>query len=85
MAKSKNPKSKLTPALGLRLLAAVAGLLVLAEILVHRHAYFALEAMPLFFAGFGFLGFLAIILGSRLVAKLATRPVDYYDTPEGDA
>ena len=42
------------------LLVICAGLLV-AEFIIHRHAYFALEATPLFFALFGFVALFALL------------------------
>jgi glucan phosphoethanolaminetransferase (alkaline phosphatase superfamily) len=82
---AKPRPTKFTSANGLRLLLALAAFLLLAEVFVHRHAYFALEALPLFFAAFGFLAFLVLIAVSWLVAKWVTRSADYYDTPKGDA
>lgn len=85
MAKQTKPDAKFMPIGWLRALIAICGLLAVAEFIVPRYAYFPLEAMPLFFAIFGFLAFGALIAGSWLLGKIVTRAVDYYDTPEGDA
>ena len=85
MAKQKTTQAFFLPVSWLRALLGVCAVLAVAEFILHRHAYFALEAAPLFFAIFGFLAFGLIIAGSWGVAKFVTRPADYYDTPEGDA
>ena len=85
MAKQKTPQTALVSVSWLSALLGVCAVLAIAEFILHRHAYFALEATPLFFAIFGFLAFGLIIAGSWRVAKFVTRPVDYYDTPEGAA
>ncbi|MBT7280350.1 MAG: hypothetical protein HN835_06510, partial [Rhodobiaceae bacterium] len=50
MAKQTKPDAKFMPIGWLRALIAVCVLLAVAEFIVPRYAYFALEAMPLFFA-----------------------------------
>ncbi|HAT08311.1 MAG TPA: hypothetical protein DCS39_03545 [Rhodobiaceae bacterium] len=60
------------------LLIICAGLLV-AEFIIHRHTYFALEATPLFFALFGFAAFCIVVGGGVLLRKLVMRAPDYYD------
>ena len=69
----------------LRVLMALCAALALGEFVIYRKAYFALEATPLFFAGFGLvcLAF-AMLLGAAL-ARLVARPLDYYDADmQGD-
>ncbi len=56
----------------------VCAALLVAEFIIHRHAYFALEATPLFFALFGFAAFCVVVGGGVLLRKLVMRPTDYY-------
>lgn len=65
--------------LALRALTALCGVLLIGEFIIHRHAYFALEATPLFFVIYGLI-ILALALGvAHVLARLVTRPLDYYD------
>lgn len=59
-------------------------LLLIAEFIIHRHAYFALEATPLFFALFGFLAFCIVVGGGVLLRKLVMRAPDYYEADDND-
>jgi hypothetical protein len=47
-------------------------------VLIHRHAYFALEVTPFFFALFGIIAACLIIGGSMVAARLIGRAPDYY-------
>jgi hypothetical protein len=53
-------------------------LLLAAEAIIHRHAYFALEATPLFFALFGILATGLVVAISFALGKLMARAPDYY-------
>ncbi len=53
-----------------------------ADFVLHRHAYHSLEEIPGFYALFGFLAFLFIILGAAILRKLVMRSEDYYEAPE---
>ena len=63
----------------MRGLLALCALGLLGEVLIHRHAYFNVEATPLFFAlmGAGSMGLVALI--SLILRKAVTRPEDYYE------
>jgi hypothetical protein len=52
--------------------------LLVGEAVIHRHSYFALEAMPLFFVGFGFFGLVLLLLGGHGLAALVSRRADYF-------
>lgn len=55
-------------------------LLVLPDFFLHKHTYFsAVEAWPGFFALFGFISCVVIILVSKLLGYLLKRKEDYYD------
>lgn len=53
---------------------------LVAELSIHKHAYFPWEEFPFFYASFGFVAFVFLIL----IAKHVLRPIvkrneDYYD------
>lgn len=60
-------------------LCVVCGLLLVAELFVHRHPHFGWEALPFFHAGFGFVAFWCIVIAGKHLRKLLWRPEDYYD------
>ncbi len=55
-----------------------AGLLV-AEFLIHRHAYNRIEAVPLFYAMYGFAALIAAVTVARGLRRLLKRDDDFYD------
>lgn len=58
----------------------VLALLVLPDLFLHKHTLFsALEAVPGFYALFGFVSCVAIILVSKGLGYLLKRREDYYD------
>ena len=62
-----------------RLLYGICVLLLVAEVFVHRHIKHELEALPGFYALYGFLALaLAIVAGSGL-RRLVKRDENYYD------
>lgn len=60
-------------------LCAVCGLLLAAELLVHRHPHFEWEGWHFFYAGFGFAAFWCIVIAGKHLRKILWRPEDYYD------
>lgn len=53
---------------------------IFAELFIHKHTYFPWEEFPFFYASFGFVAFVFLIL----IAKHILRPIvkkdeDYYD------
>lgn len=54
-------------------------LVIAAELLMHRHAHFALDGIPLFDAWFGFGSCVAIVLFSKLLGFFVKAPENYYD------
>lgn len=71
------PDSK-TALIFTRLLYVLCAALFVGEFIIHRHAYFALEATPLFFVGLGLLSFVACLIGARVLHILVSRRNDYY-------
>lgn len=63
------------------LLSFLAGLviLVLAELAVHKHPAFDWAGTYGFFAGYGFLACLLLVLVARILRPLVKRSEDYYD------
>ena len=54
--------------------------ILIAEFFIHKHVFFSWETYPFFYATFGFVAFIGLIL----VAKYILRPIikrreDYYD------
>lgn len=68
------------PALIWRAFIALCAVLAIGDFVIHRHAYFALEGMPLFFVIYGALivGVLYALHGAalRLLARPANRPAE---------
>ena len=60
----------------------ICALLFVADFVVHRHTKIALEEFPAFYAIFGFVAFVALVIGSIGLRKLIMRKEDYYDVDE---
>lgn len=60
-------------------LMAVSVLAILADVLVHKHGEFSIEHAFGFYAFFGFLGAVALMIAAKLVQAIVTRPETYYD------
>ncbi len=58
---------------------AVLAATVAAGFLVDMHPHFEVERWPAFFAVFGFLACVAMVLGSKLLGMLLKREDTYYD------
>lgn len=55
-------------------------LLVLPDFFIHKHTLFSpVEGVPGFYALFGFIACVAIILISKVLGFVLKRPEDYYD------
>ena len=61
------------------LLYAVCGLLLLADLALHRHVEHPLEGLPGFYAVFGFVGCVSLVVVAKELRRLVMRPEDYYD------
>lgn len=62
-----------------QIILAVAGLLILIDFTISRHAYFHLEEIIGFPALFGFVCFVLIVLVGKQLRKFIMRKEDYYD------
>ncbi len=56
-------------------------LTVAAQLFIHVHAYFSVDGWPGFYAGFGFLSCVAMVLFAKVLGWVLKRPDDYYDDP----
>ena len=60
----------------------ICALLFVADFVVHRHTKVALEEFPAFYAIFGFVAFVVLVIGSIALRKLIMRKEDYYDVDD---
>ena len=54
-------------------------LLVLADLVVRRHAEAGFDGWFGFYAGYGFVACVALVLAAKLLRRAVMRPQDYYD------
>lgn len=54
-------------------------LLVVADFIVHRHIYHDWENVPAFYAIYGFVGCVILVLIAKVMRKVLMRGEDYYD------
>lgn len=57
----------------------ICGLLVVADFIVHRHIYHDWEKIPAFYAIYGFLGCVILVLIAKQMRKVLMRGESYYD------
>ena len=58
---------------------AICALLVIADFIVHRHIGLDWERIPAFYAMYGFVACVLLVVLARLMRKLVMRKEDYYD------
>lgn len=63
--------------------AAVLALTVIAQLAVHIHAHFGADGWFGFYALFGFISCVAMVVFARLLGRLLKRPEDYYEGGPG--
>ena len=61
---------------------ALCGLLFVLDFIIHRHASRDWEQLPGFYAIYGFVAFVVLVLVAKLLRKLVMRREDYYDVDE---
>lgn len=54
---------------------------VLLDVVIHRHEYFGFAGLFGFYAGFGLIACVALVLAAKLMRRVLMRDEDYY--PEG--
>lgn len=63
----------------LKVFYAICILLVLADFIVHRHIYHDWENIPAFYAVYGFVGCVVLVLIAKAMRKVLMKEEDYYD------
>lgn len=63
----------------LRVFYVACGLLVAADFIVHRHIYHDWEKIPAFYAIYGFIGCVVLVVIAKEMRKFLMRGEDYYD------
>lgn len=63
---------------------AICVLLVLADFFLHRHIGFAWEKIPAFYAIYGFVACVLLVLVAKKMRNVLMRKEDYYDDRSGD-
>ena len=63
----------------LRVFYVICALLLLADVVVHRHVVHAWEGVWGFYAGYGFVACVLLVLIAKEMRKLLMRREDYYD------
>lgn len=61
---------------------AICLLLVLADFVLHRHVYHPFERLPTFYALFGFVACVVLVLIATQMRKVLMRDEDYYEPEE---
>jgi hypothetical protein len=54
-------------------------LLALLDLLVHRHAEVGADAAFAFYAAYGFIACVALVLAAKVLRRVVMRPENYYD------
>ena len=54
-------------------------ILVLADFVIHRHINLLWENIPAFYALYGFVACVALVMVAKLIRKVVMRKEDYYD------
>lgn len=62
---------------------AICAVLVITDLLVHRHTYLPVEEMPAFYAFYGFAALVGVVLLAKGLRSLVGRKEDYYDRVNG--
>jgi len=63
----------------LRVFYVICALLVIVDFIVHRHIYHDWENIPAFYAIYGFVGCVLLVLIAKEMRKILMRKEDYYD------
>jgi hypothetical protein len=62
-----------------RILYVACGLLVVTDFFVHRHIVNDIERVPAFYALYGFVALVAVVMAAKGLRRLVKRDEDYYD------
>ena len=64
----------------LRILYLACALLLVLDLIIHRHVIHAWESLWGFYGFYGFLACVGLVLTAKLLRKILKRPEDYYDS-----
>lgn len=64
----------------LRVLYSICAILFVADFFIHRHVSIAWEEVPSFYASYGFVACVVLVLVAKGLRKLMMRREDYYET-----
>ena len=62
-----------------RVLYAACALLVAADLVVHRHISTDIERVPAFYALYGFVALVGVVMAAKGLRRMVKRDEDYYD------
>lgn len=62
-----------------RILFAACGLLVIADFVVHRHISTDIERVPAFYALYGFVALVGVVMAAKGLRRIVMRDEDYYE------
>ncbi|WP_151484610.1 hypothetical protein [Streptomyces albicerus] len=65
-------------------LAVLCALALLADLFYTKHPYFSVERWSAFYAVYGFVGSVTLVLTAKGLRRLLRRDEDYYEPPEHD-
>ena len=57
----------------------ICAILVITDFIVHRHIYHSWENIPAFYAIYGFVGCVVLVLIAKAMRKVLMKEEDYYD------
>lgn len=57
----------------------IGGMLALLDLIVHRHAEVGFDGWFSFYALYGFVACVALVLAAKVLRRIVMRPDDYYD------
>lgn len=63
-------------------LAVLCALALLADFFYTKHPHFSVEGWPAFYAVYGFVGSVTLVLTAKALRRLLMRDEDYYEPPE---
>tara|TARA_B110000858_G_scaffold89711_1_gene103712 strand:- start:27929 stop:28204 length:276 start_codon:yes stop_codon:yes gene_type:complete len=63
----------------------ICGLLLIADLIVHRHTYLAIEEIPAFYPVYGFAALVGVVVLAKALRKLVGRSEDYYEKDDDHA
>lgn len=63
---------------------AVCALLVIIDLLVHRHTSLPIEEMPAFYAFYGFAALVGVVMLAKALRRIVGRDEDYYEQQEDE-